>query len=140
MSTVRRRSPTSSSNLTAVLSENVEPSARTPAAGLERGADNPRRPSNLRKCRRNRRHFFVLIVGRAQGMTVAGGQLAVDKTGIDPARHEVFVVENPAEERNRGFDAAHMVLSQGAPHPAQGMITRVAPGHQLRDERIVEDR
>ncbi len=67
-------------------------------------------------------------------------ELAVDEAGVEPGRLEVLVVEDPLEERNRRANAAHLVFGERAAHALNRVLARVAPGDQLRDQRIVEDR
>src|SRR5206468_2725402 len=67
-------------------------------------------------------------------------QYFVEIRGVEPAVDELRLVQQPPEERNCRLDAGDEIFAKRAPHPHDGGGPILCPRHQLRDERIVEDR
>ena len=59
------------------------------------------------------------------------GQRAIEKGGVDPSGQKIPITENPQQSRNRGPEAAHGVLAEGADHPSNRVLPIFSPRDHL---------
>ena len=90
--------------------------------------------------RGDRGHFQMLAAGFLELAAVPQSERAVDEAGVEARRQKCLVVQQPLEERNGGLDAPDFVLRERAAHAGDRVRPGVAPGDELRDQRVVEDR
>src|SRR5450759_1201605 len=89
----------------------------------------------------SRRSSVHWVFSLAFAMTVpATEDVPLDEVSIDLAALEVLVLDDLLVERDRGRDAHDDELVEGPPSPVDGLIARLAPDDQLRDERVVRGR
>src|SRR5512141_2997217 len=66
------------------------------------------------------------------------GDVLVDEPGVDLSGHEVGLVHDPPQQRDRRPDAPDVILPQGAPHPLDRRPPVLPHGADLREQGVVE--
>ena len=66
-------------------------------------------------------------VGVSKGSPSRSASIAVDERGVETPGHEIRIVEHPAEERDRGLDAVHLVFARARGASAPAPAARSSP-------------
>src|SRR5262245_51034935 len=92
----------------------------------------------MKKYRRQNRQ--ISVNRRKSRRFAALRQESGNETGIEVTLPEIRILEHTPEKPDVGFDAFHVVLTQGAAHSRDRFLTCGSPGDELRNKGVVIQR